>query len=338
MASLQVQFKLFSNLITGTVLGGQVKHAIGHLKARDVTSFQIRDIIRKIFQRGSKVRANQTRTFLMAAYSFGIRFDNDVIHDTNTLFRIDYNPVRDIPVPARGKPGERNLSPDEIHDLWFKLDASGMSLATKTCIKLLFATGGQRVEEVLHMRWDELDFDRKLWELSASRTKNNKPHVVPLSELAISLIQNIEQIDTKSVFLFPRKIKKDRIERLIPSHTISKAVNRFCTRRINKHGVEISPGFTKFVPKDIRRTVKSRMGEIGISKEIRDRLHNHALHDVSSKHYDRFDYLQPKKDAIKVWNEWLVNIINGVKPESNIIDITTRFKSTTGTNVINHLC
>ena len=38
----------------------------------------------------------------MAAYSFGIRFDNDVIHDTNTLFRIDYNPVRDIPVPARG--------------------------------------------------------------------------------------------------------------------------------------------------------------------------------------------------------------------------------------------
>ena len=299
--------------------------AIGHLKARDVTPAQIRDIIRAVYRRGAKIQANHTRTYLMAAYSFGIRFDNDVIHDAKTLFRIDYNPVRDIPVPARSKPGERNLSAEEIHDLWHKLDGSGMSLAAKTSIKLLLATGGQRVEEVLHMRWDELDFNRKIWELSATRTKNDKPHVVPLSDLAISLIQDVKNLGNESIYVFPHK---DSNELPMPSHTISKAVNRFCLPRKNKQGDIIHPGFTKFIPKDIRRTVKSRMGEIGISKEIRDRLHNHALHDVSSKHYDRFDYLQPKKDAMKIWNDWLVNIINGVKPKSNIIDITTRFKST----------
>jgi integrase len=301
-----------------------IKQSIGYLKARDVKPAQIRDIIRAVHKRGAKIQANHTRTYLMAAYSFGIRFDNDVIHDNKTLFRLDYNPVRDIPVPARSKPGERNLSADEIYDLWHKLDTSGMSLSAKTCIKLLFATGGQRVEEVLHMRWDELDFNRQLWELSSSRTKNSKPHVVPLSDLAISLIRDMKQ--SKSEYVFPHK---DDNELLMPSHTISKAVNRFCVPRKNKQGDIINSGFTKFIPKDIRRTVKSRMGEIGISKEIRDRLHNHALHDVSSKHYDRFDYLQPKKDAMKIWNDWLVIIINGEKPESNIIDITTRFKSTT---------
>ena len=302
-----------------------IKTSIGHLKAREVTPAQIRDIIRAVYRRGAKIQANHTRTYLMAAYSFGIRFDNDVIHDTKTLFRIDYNPVRDIPVPARSKPGERNLSAEEIHDLWHKLDESGMSLAAKTCIKLLLATGGQRVEEVLHMRWIELDFNRKLWELSATRTKNDKPHVVPLSNLAISLIRDMGERDTKSIYIFPHK---DNNELPMPSHTISKAINRFCIPRRNKQGDVIHPGFTKFIPKDIRRTVKSRMGEIGISKDIRDRLQNHALHDVSSKHYDRFDYLQPKKDAIEIWNEWLVNTINGEKPKSNIIDITTRFKST----------
>ena len=69
------------------------------------------------------------------------------------------------------------------------------------------------------------------------------------------------------------------------------------------------------------------MGEIGISKEIRDRLHNHALHDVSSKHYDRYDYLAPKKDAVDTWNEWLTNTISGKHPKSNIIDMSTRLKS-----------
>jgi hypothetical protein len=135
----------------------------------------------------------------------------------------------------------------------------------------------------------------------------------------------MKQTNSKSEYVFPHK---DNNELLMPSHSISKAVNRFCVPRKNKQGDVINSGFTKFIPKDIRRTAKSRMGEIGISKEIRDRLHNHALHDVSSKHYDRFDYLQPKKDAMKIWNDWLVIIINGEKPESNIIDITTRFKST----------
>ena len=69
------------------------------------------------------------------------------------------------------------------------------------------------------------------------------------------------------------------------------------------------------------------MGEIGISKEIRDRLQNHALHDVSSKHYDRYDYLQPKKDAINTWNEWLENTIFENQQKSNIIDISTHLKS-----------
>jgi integrase len=35
--------------------------------------------------------------------------------------------------------------------------------------------------------------------------------------------------------------------------------------------------------RDLRRTWKTLAGQAGISKEIRDRIQNHALHDVSSK-------------------------------------------------------
>ena len=39
--------------------------------------------------------------------------------------------------------------------------------------------------------------------------------------------------------------------------------------------------------RDLRRTWKTLAGKAGVSKEIRDRIQNHALHDASSKSYDR---------------------------------------------------
>ncbi|MEY0164830.1 integrase, partial [Providencia rettgeri] len=65
------------------------------------------------------------------------------------------------------------------------------------------------------------------------------------------------------------------------------------------------PDFKHFTARDLRRTCKTLMGEIGISKEIRDRIQNHALNDVSSKHYDRYDYLNEKRVALTKWEEKL---------------------------------
>jgi hypothetical protein len=88
--------------------------------------------------------------------------------------------------------------------------------------------------------------------------------------------------------------------------SFSKAIARFR---------EDNPKFNPFVARDIRRTCKTLMGELGISKEIRDRLQNHALNDVSSKHYDRYSYLPEKKDALRKWESKLTGlaaqVING---------------------------
>lgn len=42
-------------------------------------------------------------------------------------------------------------------------------------------------------------------------------------------------------------------------------------------------------------------GQIKITKEIRDRIQHHALHDVSSVHYDRYDYSEEKLEALVKW-------------------------------------
>jgi hypothetical protein len=50
------------------------------------------------------------------------------------------------------------------------------------------------------------------------------------------------------------------------------------------------------------------MGEIGIEKSMRDRIQNHALNDVSSTHYDRYDYLIEKRNAILKWEKSLIEL------------------------------
>jgi integrase len=57
--------------------------------------------------------------------------------------------------------------------------------------------------------------------------------------------------------------------------------------------------------RDLRRTFKTLASKAGVSEEIRDRLQNHALQDVSSKHYDRWNYMAEKRAGMAKWDKFV---------------------------------
>jgi hypothetical protein len=59
----------------------------------------------------------------------------------------------------------------------------------------------------------------------------------------------------------------------------------------------------------LRRTFKTLGGSFGISLEMRNRLQGHALTDVGSVHYDRYDYLTQKREAMGGWTKRLEEIV-----------------------------
>ena len=61
--------------------------------------------------------------------------------------------------------------------------------------------------------------------------------------------------------------------------------------------------------RDLRRTWKTLAGKAGVSKEIRDRLQNHTLQDVSSKHYDRWQYMPEKREGMNKWNAFVTALL-----------------------------
>jgi len=130
---------------------------------------------------------------------------------------------------------------------------------------------------------------------------------VPLHSMAIELIRQQMSIH-ESPMLFPGS--KDASKAMIPN-SLSRAVSRFCERQ----------KFRKFTPRDLRRTWKSRAGEIGISKADRDHVQAHAIgSDVSSKHYDRYDYAAEKLAAMNAWCDFLQALVT----DSNITPINAK--------------
>jgi integrase len=48
---------------------------------------------------------------------------------------------------------------------------------------------GQRGQEIIGMKWSEVDFRAKTWDIASGRTKNRRLHSVPLPPTAFALLE-----------------------------------------------------------------------------------------------------------------------------------------------------
>jgi integrase len=264
-------------------------------KASDVTKMDIISILHVIEERGSLIMANRMRTYLSSMFQYGIYFDDstDVIKK-QTQFYISSNPVSQVQKIIKHEArGERTLHETEVKLFWNALDNSKMSIFRINVFKMMLLTGS-RVEEMAGLRWDEIDLKGKIITLPAARTKNKLPHIIPLNIMAYEIIKTNPRLN--DIYVFP----SDNNQSCLKVDGFSQAITRLLT----------TVSITKFVPRDLRRTFKTLTGKAGIPKEVRDRLQNHALTDVSSLHYDKYDYLKEKREAMDIWNDYLENILS----------------------------
>jgi len=154
---------------------------------------------------------------------------------------------------------------------------------------------GQRVTEILGL--SEGSYDRRLEMLDWGKTKNGQPHNLPLNPRAKAIMDAL--VPNKHGLYFPHRTDGRRpVSVNLPAATVSRYVAT----------VE---GLEPFTPRDIRRTWKTLAGAAGISKELRDRLQNHARSDISSKHYDRYEMMPERRAAVNVWGAYLDRILAG---------------------------
>lgn len=262
--------------------------------AREIETDEILEVIRPIYRRGAKSMADHVRCYVHAAFAWGIKSERDYRHSSGQRFGIAANPAAGIPTEPKVV-GMRWLAPEEFSRLykWLECPDARVHAPYAQAIRLLMLIG-QRVEEVARLNKDQWDARERI--IDWSRTKNGAPHAIPVTGLAAELLESIEP--NRFGWFFPSE--KD------PRRPVSHQTLYAFTWRQRDRGVIPSAS-----NRDLRRTWKTLAGQAGLSKDIRDRIQNHSRQDVSSKSYDRWDYMPEKREAMETWDRFVRTLLRG---------------------------
>ncbi len=269
-----------------------------HRKAKDFETEDFLDILAIPIEQGFDDKSNKIRSILHAAFNFALGYENNPKHrKRGTKFAIKNNPISNIPKQPE-KTGSHYLSWEEVtrllYDMEHRYEDLNLAYQTRQVLRLCFYLGGQRPHEVVTIKWSHINFDQKTVLVSEAFQKTKKNHMLPLTNSAIQILEEIrEQTATiGSPFVF---FKKTNSNEHMPTNTIAQALLTY------KKVTKIRP----FVARDFRRTVKTLGGEIKIPKEYRDRIQGHAINDVSGRHYDMYEYIDEKRLGLELWEKAL---------------------------------
>ena len=161
------------------------------------------------------------------------------------------------------------------------------------------------------MTWEEVDLDAATWRIGGDRTKNKRPHDVPLSSQAVAILSGLERRDGRALVFGSRKG---------PFSGWSKAKSAL-DGRIE---AALGRGPAAWRLHDIRRTVATRMADLGVQPHVIEAVLNHISgHKAGiAGVYRRASYASEKRQALDMWGEHVASLAEGRK--SNIVALARR--------------
>lgn len=258
--------------------------AIGGWPVEEITKRDVIEIIDAVADRGSRVHADRVAAYLSAIFNWGI--DEELCTS---------NPAHRIRKRSHSQPRERVLSDDELAQLWRALtspEVQNRSRATyfnHSALQFALLTG-QRRSEIVTARRGDVDLEKALWTIPAERTKNSRTHILPLATVCRRLIEGTMDAVDGCEFLYPPAMITAEAPCLHP-RTVSKALERIC----GDLGID---GVTMHC---FRRTMATRMGDMGVSGDIISRVLNHSPQDVTRRHYNHARMIDQMRNALEQW-------------------------------------
>ena len=201
---------------------------------------------------------------------------------------IDRNPLIGTRPITVEKSRQRVLAGDEIRALWTETDRSG----DYAKIVRLLLLSAQRREEVASMRWSELELDHGIWMIPEGRTKNARPHMVPLSDQVVSIIKSQHSLPGRDLVFGTGK-------------------GGYSGWGRSKERSDRRSGLSDWKLHDLRRTAVTGMAELGIQPHVIEAVVNHVSGHKGGVAgiYNRATYADEKRAALQRWADhvtWLI--------------------------------
>jgi integrase len=198
------------------------------------------------------------------------------------------NPVMGA-ATAETKPRERVLADPELVAIWNACADDDFG----RIVRLLILTGARR-SEIGDMHWSEINPDRGTFTIPAARSKNGRPHTLPVLPAMRSIIEGVAH-----------RVSRDQL--------FGERSHGFTVWDRSKIALDARCGVSDWTLHDIRRSVATKMADLGIQPHIIEQILNHQSgHKAGiAGVYNRSVYEREVRAALAQWHDHIRALVEG---------------------------
>jgi len=290
LIDLYLRRRVIGRLRTAKTIESRLKRTLTPILqqyAADICRRDIRELLDAMVDQGKGREAEKRRQVCTAMFRWA--WKQDVV---------EADPTAGLEVYDRGIPRDRVLTVEEIEALWRWLESDALSLEAADILKLELALGA-RCGEISGLRAEEIDRQKWIWTLPASRSKNGRQRVTPIVGVAHDILaKRLEGVETGPLFLLEKGVV-----------VTSAHIGHYLLTRSNRLPI------AKFSSHDLRRTLATMLTEMGVALDLVAAIIGHESGGKDTRtlvrHYVHTDMLERKALALKAWDDRLKGIVMG---------------------------
>jgi integrase len=268
------------------------KRSIAEIKAPELLA-----VLRRVESRGALETAHRIRTIAGQVFRYAV-----------ATGRAERDPSGDLK-GALPQPGEKHhaaiTNPKEVGPLLRAIDEYQGHFVVKCALKLapLFFV---RPGELRNAEWTEIDLDERLWNIPAHKMKMKQAHIVPLSDQAVQLLNELKHLTGKSKYVFP---SGRSFTRPMSDMAILAALRRMEYDR----GTMTGHGF-----RAMARTILDEV--LHVRPEYIEHQLAHSVKDPLGRAYNRTTFLPERREMMQLWADYL----DGLKKGAQVLPLTRK--------------
>lgn len=263
---------------------------VGKRPIAEIKPMELLEALRRMEKRGALEKMRKVRQRCGEVFRYAI-----------VTGRADYNPAPDL-ASALATPKKVHfpfLSAEELP--YFIKDLAGYtgSIITKTATEVIMLTG-VRTQELRFARWEDIDFEKRLWNIPAEVMKMKRPHIVPMSDQVVALFESLRPITGMYPLVFV-----GRNDRTKP---ISKASVTQVLELIGYNGRATGHGF--------RHTMSTILHEEGFNSAWIETQLAHVDKNAIRGTYNHAQYLEGRREMMQWYGDYISGLainINGIQ-------------------------
>ncbi|EMF4701497.1 tyrosine-type recombinase/integrase [Serratia bockelmannii] len=258
---------------------------LGRRPIAEIKPMELLETLRRLEKRGALEKMRKVRQRCGEVFRYAI-----------VTGRAEYNPAPDL-ATALATPKKNHfpfLTAEELP--YFIKDLAGYtgSVITKTATQIIMQTG-VRTQELRFARWQDIDFEKRLWEIPPEVMKMKRPHIVPLSEQVVELFQSLKPITGMYPLVF---IGRNDRTKPISKESVNQVIELLGYKgRLTGHG--------------FRHTMSTILHEQGFNSAWIETQLAHVDKNAIRGTYNHAHYLEGRREMMQWYGDYIESMSKG---------------------------